>query len=126
MRSISNLLTYWKKGWIQPSFSQYNYLLLFVKKEDGTLCMYIGYRALNANKIIDTHPILCIDNIFDYLKDSVIFSKINLTQGYHQVWIAKGHEHRTAFQTCFRLFEDHVLLFGLCNAPETFQRLMYK
>ena len=88
--------------------------------------MCIDYRALNANTIIDAYPIPRIDNILDCLGGSVIFSKIDLAQGYHQVRIAKGHEHRTAFQTCFELFEYHVLLFGLCNAPEIFQRLMHK
>ena len=47
----------------------------------------------------------------DHLGGSVIFSKIDLAQGYHQVWIAKGHEHRTAFQMCFGLFEYCVLPF---------------
>ena len=88
--------------------------------------MCIDYRALNANTIIDAYPIPCIDNILDYLGGSVIFSKIDLAQGYHQVRIAKGHEHRTAFQMRFGLFEYCVLLFGLCNAPKTFQRLMHK
>ena len=88
--------------------------------------MCIDYRALNANTIIDAYPIPRIDDILDHLGGSVIFSKIDLAQGYHQVRIAKGHEHRTAFQMCFGLFEYCVLPFGLCNAPTTFQRLMHK
>ena len=88
--------------------------------------MCIDYRALNVNTTIDAYPIALIDNILDCLGSSVIFSKIDLAQGYHQVWIAKGHEHRTAFQTFFGLFEYCVLLFGLCNLPATFQRLIYK
>ena len=59
--------------------------------------MWIDYRAFNTNTIIDTYPIPYIDNILDCLGGSVIFSKIDLAQGYHQVWIAKGHEYRTAF-----------------------------
>ena len=89
--------------------------------------MCIDYRALNVNTIINAYPIPCIDDILDCLQGSVIFSKIDLAQGYHQVRIAKGHEYRTAFQMCFRLFEYCILsLFGLCNAPATFQRLMHK
>ena len=56
----------------------------------------------------------------------MIFSKTNLAQGYYQVEIAKGHEYRTAFQMHFRLFEYHVVLSRLYNAPTTFQRLMHK
>ena len=88
--------------------------------------MYIDYRALNANKIIDAYPIPRIDYILDRLGGSFIFSKIDLAQGSYQVWIAMGHEHRTAFQIRFGLFEYCIFLFGLCNAPKIFQRLMYK
>ena len=104
-----------EKGWIQPSTSQYNHLLLFVKKKEGTLHMCIDYRALNANKILYGYPIPHIDDILDFLGGSVIFNKIDLAQGYHQVRIAKGHEHRIVFQMCFELFEYHVLLFRSYN-----------
>ena len=88
--------------------------------------MCIEYRALNANTIVDAYPIPCIDNILDCLGCSVIFSKIDLAQGYHQVWIAKVYEYRTVFQMRFRLLEYHVLLSRLYNTPETFQRLIHK
>ena len=82
--------------------------------------MCIGYSAFNANKIIDAYPIQCINYALNCLGGSIILSKIDLAQGYHQVQIAKAHEHRTVFQTLFRLFEYHILLFGLSNAPATF------
>ena len=80
--------------------------------------MCIDYRPFNPNTIIDSYPIPYIDNMLEHLGGSVIFSKIDLAQGYHQVRIAKGHEHKTAFQIRFELFEYRVLLFGLCSAPE--------
>ena len=86
--------------------------------------MCIDYRALNANTIVDRYPIPRIDDILDRLGGSAVFSKIDLAQGYHQVRIAPGHEHRTAFQTRFGLFQYTVLPFGLSNAPASFQRLM--
>ena len=88
--------------------------------------MCIDYRVLDANTIIDAYPIPRIDNIFDCLEGPVIFSKIGLAQGYYQVRIAKGHEHRIAFQMHFGLSKYCVLIFGLCNSPAEFQRLMHK
>ena len=88
--------------------------------------MCIDYRALNVNTIIDAYPIPHIDDILDYLEGSIIFSKIDLAQGYHQVRIAKGYEHRTIFQMHFELFEYHVLIFRLCNVPATCQKLMHQ
>ena len=88
--------------------------------------MCIDYRALNANTKIDPYTIPCINNILNYLGGSFIFSKIDLAQGYHQVRIAKGHEHKTTFQMNFRLFKYCVPPFGLCNVPTTFYRLMHR
>ena len=65
--------------------------------------MCIDYRALNINTIIESYPITHIDNILDCLEGSVIFSKIDLAQDYHQVKIAKGHEHRAVFKMLFGL-----------------------
>ena len=88
--------------------------------------MCIDYREFIANTIIHAYPTLHIDNVLDHLGGSIIFSKIKLAQGYLQVQIAKGHEHRTAFHMNFGLFEYHVILFRLFNAPLAFQRLMHK
>ena len=66
--------------------------------------MCIDYRALNANAIIDAYPIPHIDDIIDCSRGSIIFSKIDLAQGYHQVWIAKGYDHKTVYQMCLELF----------------------
>ena len=94
-------------------------------KTESTLHICIDYRAINANTIFDAYYFPCIDNILYHLGGSVIFNKIYLAQGYHQVCIAKGHKHSTVFQMYFRFFE-YCVLFRLCNAPEIVQRLFYK
>ena len=59
--------------------------------------MCIDFRALNANTIIDRYPIPRIDDILDRLGGSMVYSKIDLTQAYHQVEVAESDCHRTAF-----------------------------
>ena len=79
-KQIDDLLA---KGWIQPSYSQYNHPILFVPKKGGELRMCIDFRALNSNTIIDRYPIPRIDDILDRLGGSTVYSKIDLTQAYH-------------------------------------------
>ncbi|GJT53740.1 putative reverse transcriptase domain-containing protein [Tanacetum coccineum] len=73
------------KGFIRPSSSPWGAPVLFVKKKDGSFWMCIDYRELNKLTVKNRYPLPRIDDLFDQLQGSSIYSKIDLRSGYHQL-----------------------------------------
>ena len=89
--------------------------VLFVTKKDGT--ERIDYRPLNLATIKNKYPLPRINDLYDQLSGSSVFSKMDLRLGYHQIQIRKEDIPKTAFTTRFGLYEYTVMSFGLTNAP---------
>jgi len=60
----------------------------------------------------------------DRIRDTHIFTKIDLKNGYYLVRIKDGDEWKTAFRTRYGLYKFLVMPFRLCNAPATFQDMI--
>ncbi|TYK26678.1 pol protein [Cucumis melo var. makuwa] len=85
------------KGFIRPSVSPWGAPVLFVKKKDGPMRLYIDYRKLN---------------------------KIDLRSGYHQLRIRDSDIPKTAFRSRYGHYKFIVMFFGLTNASAIFMDLM--
>ena len=74
--------------------------------------------------IKNRYSLRCIDDLFDQLRGAMMFSKIELWSGYHQVIIKDEDIFKTAFRTRYGHYEFVVMPFGITNAPAIFVCLM--
>ncbi|GJZ21417.1 putative reverse transcriptase domain-containing protein [Tanacetum coccineum] len=93
------------KGFIRPSSSPWGAPVLFVKKKDGSFRMCIDYRELNKLTVKNRYPLPRIDDLFDQLQGSSVYSKIDLRSGYHQLRVRDEDIPKTTFRTRYGHYE---------------------
>ena len=113
-----------KQGVIHPSTSPWASPITLQPKKDGTLRFCVDYRKLNAVTQKDAHPLPHIQDIFDSLTGSTLYTVCDLWAGYYQIPVPSDTIPYTAFMTHYGLWECLRMPFGLCNAPSVFQRTM--
>nr|GFA05746.1 putative reverse transcriptase domain-containing protein [Tanacetum cinerariifolium]GFA11885.1 putative reverse transcriptase domain-containing protein [Tanacetum cinerariifolium] len=112
------------RGFIRPSSSPWGAPVLFVKKKDGSFRMCIDYHELNKLTVKNRYPLPRIDDLFDQLQGSRVYSKIDLRSGYHQLRVWEKYILKSAFRTRYGHYELEVMSFGLTNPPAVFMDLM--
>ncbi|GJZ00868.1 putative reverse transcriptase domain-containing protein [Tanacetum coccineum] len=86
--------------------------------------MCIDYRELNKLTVKNRYPLPRIDDLFDQLQGSSVYSKIDLRSGYHQLRVHAEDIPKTAFRTRYRHYKFQVMPFCLTKAPAIFMDLM--
>ncbi|GJZ16677.1 putative reverse transcriptase domain-containing protein [Tanacetum coccineum] len=113
-----------RQGFIRPISSPWGASVLFVKKKDGSYRMRIDYRELNKLIVKNRYPLSRIDDLFNQLQGSRVYSKFDLRSGYHKLRVREEDIPKTAFRTHYSHYEFQVMPFGLTNAPAVFMNLM--
>nr|GEY64064.1 hypothetical protein [Tanacetum cinerariifolium] len=123
-KSLDQLHKLSDKGFIRPSSSPWGAPVLFVKKKDGSFWMCIDYRDLNKLTVKNRYPLPRIDDLFDQLQGSSVYSKIDLRSGYHQLSVREKDISNTTFRTRYGHYEFQVKSSGMTNSPAIFMDLM--
>ena len=95
-------------------------LILFVKKKDDTLRLYVDYRGLNLVIIKNCYSLSLISESLNHLRWTKIFTKLDLILTYYHIQIKSDDEWKTAFRTWYNYYKYCVLLFDLINALSIF------
>ena len=112
-------------GVIRPSSSPWASPVTLVPKKDGSIRFCVD-KKLNSKAEKDTCPLHLIQDIFDQVRGSRIYSTMDLKAGYWQLPVVEADIPKTAFRCHWRLFGFVRMPFGLANAPAVFQRVMDK
>ena len=93
-------------------------------KSDGDIRLCVDMRRANLAVKRERHPIPTIEELFQEMNQSKIFSKLDVKWAYHQIELDPESRDITTFVTHEGLFRYKRLMFGVSCAPEMYQRTM--
>ncbi|GJR91562.1 putative reverse transcriptase domain-containing protein [Tanacetum coccineum] len=99
------------KGFIRPSSSPWGAPVLFVKKKDGSFRMCIDYWELNKLPVKNCYPLPRIDNLFDQLQGSTVYSKIDMSYGRFGLTNAGPASIYGTHERCANQLDKFVIVF---------------
>ena len=115
-----------RKRYLRLSKLPQTALVFFVGKKDDKKEMVQNYCYLNEWTIKNNYLLSLFSDIVENVGMKKVFTKLDLQQGYNNVWIKKGDKWKVVFTTLERSFEPIVIFFGLTNSPAIFQTMMNK
>ena len=98
--------------------------MVVVPKSNGKVRICVDFTKLNENVCRELPMLPTVDETLSKLSGAKVFSKLDANSGFWQIPLAKESKHLTTFVTTVGRFCCNRLPFGICSAPEHFQRRM--
>ena len=95
-----------------------------VPKQDGTVCICVNLKPLNAHVLRETHALPKVDDMLTQLVATKIFSKLDANSGFWKNHPSESSRLLTTFITPFGWFCFNRMPFGILSATEHFQQCM--
>ncbi|KFD59554.1 hypothetical protein M514_28268 [Trichuris suis] len=123
---VSQLQEMLDRGIIEPSQSPWMAPAVYTTKRSGEVRICVDYRELNKRTLKDAYPLPMPDDIFEKVASASVFSTLDMHCGFWQIPVRKDDIEKTAFSPGpgMGLYQFKRMPFGLCGAPNTFQRVM--
>ena len=86
-----------KKELIHSFISSFDFSILFVKKLDDNLRLYVDYRALNRMTIKNRYSIPLVIEIMNRIKNVKHFIKLDIHDIFNRICVAKEDEYKIVF-----------------------------
>ena len=96
--------------------------LVIVEKTNGTLRLCLDPRDLNKVVKREHHMIPTAENIIAKLAGKKVFSVVDMKDGFWQIPLSNKSANLCTFNTPFGRYRFLRLPFGICSAPEVFQK----
>ena len=112
------------KGFIEPSQAPFAAPVLFIWKGNGALRFCIDYWKLNALTKKDQYLLPLIDKTLAWISQAKIFTKLDICQAFHCIYMNSESEKLITFRTCYESYKCKVLPFDLTNRSATYQWYM--
>jgi Reverse transcriptase (RNA-dependent DNA polymerase) len=103
--------------------SEYGSPIVLVNKKDGTKRLWVEHRRLNKAIVKDRFPLPLIEDKIHRLSGAMVFSTLDLRNGFFHVEVAEKSQKFTSFVTPSGRYQ-FLVPFGLSNSPSVFQRLI--
>ena len=94
-----------KKGFIKASSAPCSSSIMLAVKLGGSVWFYVDYRRLNELTVKDAYPIPLIKETLAQLKNTKVFTKIDIWQVFHKLQMAVDSEDYITFSYRFDAFK---------------------